>query len=117
MPCFEAHNPFLPLPPLQLVSPRLRCATLRSSLTRSSLFLPSNWCVLICVVPRFKAHQPAPPSSSPPASESSFAMCHTSKLTNPLLPLPPLQLVSPRLCRATFQSSPTCSSLFLPSSE
>src|SRR5216684_1380278 len=68
-------------------------------------------------MPRFKAHQPAPPSSSPPASESSFAMCHASKLTNPLLPLPPLQLVSPCLCRAAFQSSPTCSSLFLPSSK
>src|SRR5713226_7024500 len=122
MPCFEAHqptppssfppvsessfvmchaskltNPFLPLPPLQLVSPRLQCATLRSSLTRSSLFLPSNWCVLVCIVPRFKAHQPAPPFSSPPASESSLVMCHASKLTNPLLHLPPLQLVSPRL--------------------
>src|SRR5258708_14079325 len=64
---------------------------------------------------RFKAHQPAPPSSSPPASESLFAMCHASKLTNPLLPLPPLQLVSPHLCRAAFQSSPTRPSLFLPS--
>src|SRR5258708_12411601 len=68
-------------------------------------------------MPCFKAHQPAPPSSSPPASESLFAMCHALKLTNPLLPLPPLQLVSPRLCRATFQSSPTRSSLFLPSSK
>src|SRR5258707_3105817 len=68
-------------------------------------------------MPRFEAHQPTPPSSFPPASESSFVMCHASKLTNPFLPLPPLQLVSPRLCRATFQSSPTCSSLFLPSSK
>src|SRR5260221_210178 len=68
-------------------------------------------------MPRFKAHQPAPPSSSPPASESSFAMCHASKLTNLLLPLPPLQLVSPHLCRAAFQSSPTHSSLFLSSSQ
>src|SRR5258707_4320419 len=47
-------------------------------------------------VPRFQAHQPAPPTSSPPGSESSFVMCHVSKLTNPLLPLPPLQKVSPR---------------------
>ncbi len=38
-----------------------------------------------------------PPSSSLPASESSFVMCHVSKLTNPLLPLPPLQRVSPHL--------------------
>src|SRR5260370_21878438 len=90
-------NLLLPLPPLQQVSPCLRCATLRSSLTCSSLFLPSNWCVLICVMPCFKAHQPAPPSSSPPASESSLVTCHASKLTNPFLPLPPLLLVSPRL--------------------
>src|SRR5229473_2253992 len=90
-------NPLLPLPPLQLVSPHLCCAMLRSSPTRSSLFLPSSWCVLVCIVPHFKAHQPAPPSSSPPASESSLVTCHASKLTNPLLPLPPLQRVSPRL--------------------
>src|SRR5258708_2981555 len=65
-------------------------------------------------MPRFEAHQPTPPSSFPPASESSFVTCHALKLTNPLLPLPPLQLVSPRLCRAPFQISPTRSSLFLP---
>src|SRR5713226_407012 len=62
--------------------------------------------MLVCDVPRFQAHQPAPPSSSPPASECSFVTCHVSKLTNSLLPLPPLQEVSPRLCRATFSSSP-----------
>src|SRR5258707_11051452 len=66
---------------------------------------------------RFEAHQPTPPSSFPPASESSFVTCHASKLTNPFLPLPPLQLVSPHLCRAAFRSSPTRSSLFLPSSK
>src|SRR5713226_7978036 len=109
-------NPLLPLPPLQLVCPRLYRATFQSSPTRSSLFLPSSECVLACNVPCFKAHQPAPPSSSPPVGESSFVSCHVSKLTNLLLPLPPLQLVSPRLCRAMFQSSPTRSSLFLPSS-
>src|SRR5229473_3201995 len=109
-------NLLLPLPPLQQMSPHLQCATFRSSLTHSSLFLPSTWCVLIFVVPHFKAYQPAPPSSSPPASESLLVTCHASKLTNPFLPLPPLQLVSPCLCHATFQSSPTCSSLFLPSS-
>src|SRR5258707_707953 len=90
---------------------------LRTSLTHSSLFLPSNWCVLVCIVPHFKAHQPTPPSSSPPASESSLVTCHASKLTNPLLPLPPLQRVIPRLCRSLFPSSQTNSSLFLPSSE
>src|SRR5260370_370516 len=40
-------------------------------------------------MPRFKAHQPAPPSSSPPASESSFVTCHASKLTTPSLPFLP----------------------------
>src|SRR5713226_632507 len=54
--------------------------------------------------------------SCPPASEPSV-MCHVSKLTNGLLPLPPLLSVSPCLQRATFLSSPTRSSLFLPSSE
>src|SRR5258707_7545357 len=44
-------------------------------------------------------------------------MCHVSKLTNGLLPHPPLLSVSPHLQRATFLSSPTHSSLFLPSSE
>src|SRR5260370_13222313 len=67
-------------------------------------------------MPRFQAYQPAPPSSSPPVHESSFVMCHVSRLTNLLLPLPPLQLVSLLRC-ATFPSSPICSSLFLPSSQ
>src|SRR5258707_10885349 len=44
-------------------------------------------------------------------------MCHVSKLMNGLLPHPPLLSVSPRLQCATFLSSPTRSSLFLPSSE
>src|SRR5260221_681295 len=55
-------------------------------------------------MPRFEAYQPTPPSSFPPASESSFVTCHASKLTNPFLPLPPLQLVCPRLYRAMFQT-------------
>src|SRR5260370_12204907 len=54
--------------------------------------------------------------SCPPVSEPSVT-CHVSKLTNGLLPHPPLLSVSPRLQRATFLSSPTHSSLFLPSSE
>src|SRR5712692_9318487 len=65
-------------------------------------------------MPHFKAHQPAPPSSSPPVGESSFVTCHVSKLTNSLLPLPPLQSVSPHLCPATFRSSKTRSSLSSP---
>src|SRR5260370_5820946 len=35
-------------------------------------------------------------SSSPPLCDSLFVTCHVSKLTSPLLPLPPLQMVSPR---------------------
>src|SRR5216684_769810 len=38
---------------------------------------------------------PAHSSHSLPSSESSFAMGHISKLTNSLLPPPPLQQVSP----------------------
>src|SRR5229473_2919247 len=88
----------------------------------------------------FQAHQPAPLSFSPPESEPSFVTCHVSKLTSLLLPLPPLQMVSPRFAtchiseltnpflplsplqkanphfqHATFLSSPTHPSLFLPS--
>src|SRR5713226_8770010 len=66
-----------------------------NSTTHPFLFLPSRMSVFICDMPCFQAHQPAPPSSSPPGCESSFVMCHVSKLTNPLLPLPPLQQVSP----------------------
>src|SRR5260221_26807 len=59
---------------------------LRSSPTRSSLFLPSIEFVLSCELPCFEAHQPAPPSSSPPVGESSLVTCHVLKLTNPLPP-------------------------------
>src|SRR5260370_33498087 len=83
---------------------------------RTSPFFPSTTCFLVCDVPRFEAHQAAPPSSSPPVGECSFVTCHVSKLTKPLLPLPPLQSVSPLLLRATFPTSPCLSSLFLPSS-
>src|SRR5258707_15867766 len=61
--------------------------------------------------PRFEAHQPAPPSSSPPVDESSFVTCHVSKLTNSLLPLPPLDLVSPSLSFASFFTSQSTSFL------
>src|SRR5258708_110007 len=87
-------NLLLPLPPLQQVSPHLRFATLRSSLTHSSLFLPSTLSVLICVLPHFKAHQPAPLSSSPPAIQYSFVSCHVSTLPNLFLSRPLLRLVS-----------------------
>src|SRR5258708_613661 len=39
-------------------------------------------------MPGFESHQPAPPSSSPPVSQSLFVICHVLKLTNLLLPLP-----------------------------
>ena len=82
-------NLLLCLPPLQQVSHCLWHATFPSSLTCSSLFLPSSSWVLICDMPCFQAHQPAPPSSSPPGCKSSFVTCHISKLTNPLLSLLP----------------------------
>src|SRR5260370_14434779 len=87
----------------------------QSSHSHSSLSIRSSSSALIGVVPSFEAHRPIPPSSSPPVGESSFVSCHVSKLTNLLLPLPPLQQVSPRLRCATIRSSLTCSSLFLPS--
>src|SRR5258707_1245262 len=54
-----------------------------------------------CNVPHFRAHQPIPPSSSPPQSESSFPACHVSDLPNFLL---------------LFLHPPPLSSLSLPSS-
>src|SRR5260370_1148023 len=66
-------------------------------------------------MPHFRAHQCVPPF--PALQRVSPLMCHVSKLTNGLLPHPPLLSVSPCLQRATFLSSPTRSSLFLPSSE
>src|SRR5258708_1211861 len=79
----------------------------------SFLFLPSSKWVLVCDVLHFRTHQPAPPSSSSPASESLFTMCcrcptdlsssplvsessvmcHVSRLMNTLFPLSPLQQV------------------------
>src|SRR5258708_30262177 len=64
--------------------------------THPSLFLPSSRQVLICDVPHFQAHKPAPPPPSPPVGES-FVTCHIFKLMNALLPLPPFQWVSPCL--------------------
>src|SRR5258707_1020498 len=37
-----------------------------------------------------------------------FATCHISELTNPFLPLPPLQKANPHFQHAMFPSSPTC---------
>src|SRR5258708_22146885 len=47
-------------------------------------------------------------SSSPPVCESSFVTCHVSKLTSPLLPLPPLQIVSPHfaMCHISELTNP-----------
>src|SRR5258708_7221874 len=64
-------------------------------------------------MPHFQACQPAPPSSSPPASESLFAMCCISKLTNLLHPFPPLQQVSPRSRCPIDPSSPSLQLIYL----
>ncbi len=85
--------PSLFLPSSKWVLVHLQCAVFPNSPAQSSLFLPSSEWVLICDVLHFQAYQPAPPSSSPLASKFLFATCHTSKLTNPLLPLSPLQQV------------------------
>src|SRR5260370_23514884 len=74
---------------------------------RTSPFFPSTTCFLFCDVPRFEAHQPAPPSSSPPVRECSFVTCHVSRLTKPPPPLHPTQRSNARLCRATIRSPPT----------
>src|SRR5258707_15395092 len=55
------------------------------------------------------------PPFLPPGSESSFVRCHVSKLTNPLLPLPPLQPASSRFQVSMFPRSPAHSSVLLPS--
>src|SRR5260370_434693 len=69
-------------------------------------------------MPRFQAHQSAPPSFSPPASESSFVMCQVSKLTNLLLPHPPLQFVTAHCNMPCFQArQPTPPSSSPPVSE
>src|SRR5260370_32818813 len=109
-------NGLLPLPPLLSVSPHLQCATFLSSPTRSSLFLPSSESLFAtCHVSELTN----PLLPLPPLWQVSplFAMCHVSELTNPFLPLPPLQQVSPCLQCATFLSSPTRFSCFLPSSK
>src|SRR5713226_9987556 len=64
--------------------------------TCPSLFLPSSQRVLVCDIPHFQAHKPAPPPPSPPVGES-FVTCHIFKLMNALLPLPLFQWVSPCL--------------------
>src|SRR5260370_639219 len=97
---------------------------LPSSQTLSSPFLPPSELVLGSDLPAFHVHQPPPPSPSlllsssrsffvsvisslpahhpplsffPPAPRSSFLTCPAFNLSNLLLPLPPLQCVSPRL--------------------
>src|SRR5712692_10611284 len=109
-------NGLLPLPPLLSVSPHLQCATFLSSPTCSSLFLPSSESsfAMSHVSELTNLLLPLPPLQQ---VSPLFAMCHISKLTNLFLPLPPLQEVSPCLQCATFLSSPTCFSHFLPSSK
>src|SRR5258707_383413 len=68
-------------------------------------------------MPCFQAHEWTPPSSSPPVGESSFAMCHISELSNPLLPLPPLQSVRPSIVPPFLPLQPAPPSSSLPSSE
>src|SRR5258708_2979724 len=90
-------NPLLPLPPLHLITPLFSLPNFQTSPTRSSLLLHPSLYAFISLVPSFKAHHPFTPSSPPPICDSSFLVSHPSKLTNPFLPLPPLQLVSPHL--------------------
>src|SRR5260221_4077259 len=68
-----------------------------------------------CNVPHFRAHQPVPPSSSPPESESSFPACHVSELTNSLLLFLPSRKRVFFLQHPIFLSSPTRPSPSLPS--
>src|SRR5258707_574576 len=63
-------------------------------------------------MPCFQAHQPAPPSFSPPVSEFLFVTCHISKLTNLLLPLPPFNSCFAFLLFAIFESYLFACSLF-----
>src|SRR5229473_119922 len=56
---------------------------------------PASESSFICNVLHFQTHWPTPPSFLPPVSESSLATCHVSELTNLLLPLSPFQQVSP----------------------
>src|SRR5258708_13608537 len=67
--------------------------------------------------PCFQAHEWTPPSSSPPVGESSFATCHVSELSNPLLPLPPLQLVLPCILPHFLPHQPTSPPFSPPASE
>src|SRR5258708_1238950 len=80
--------PTPPLPPLHHVIPPLPSCHL-SPLPYPSPPPPPPRKPPFCNVPHFRARQPAPPSSSPPASEFLFAMCRVSELMNALLP--PLQ--------------------------
>ncbi len=83
-------SPLLPLPPLQLVSPCLWCATFPSSPTCSSLFLSSSWWVLICDMPHFQAHQHIPTltAMTMDCCQASSIYLHPSGVKSPfLLPL------------------------------
>src|SRR5260370_1066094 len=81
-PLSHSLNPLLHPPPLHRVRPPLSPPSFPILPPRFSIDPPSSELVLLSDLPPLQAHQPAPPSSSPPACESSFVMCHVSKLTN-----------------------------------
>src|SRR5258707_1245260 len=97
----ELTNPFLPLPPLHKANPHFQHAMFPTSPTSFSSFF-----TLL----------PSPPSPSPPAISLFFCNMPPFQPHHPL-PLPPSPRKGPFLQHATFLSSPTCSSLFLPSSK
>ncbi len=119
VPHFQTHWPTPPsfLPPVSessFVTCHISKLTNPLLPSPSSSPLASESSFAVCHVSQ--AHQHAFPSFCPLASELSVT-CHVSKLMNGLLPLPPPLLVHPHLQHAMFLSSPTHSSLFLPSSE
>src|SRR5260221_12705103 len=68
-----------------------------------------------CNVPHFQAHQPIPHSSSPPESKSSFPAFHLSKPTNFLLLLLPPRNRLLFFLGPAFPRPPTRSPLLPPS--
>src|SRR5258708_1414823 len=102
MPRFQPHQPS---PPSSSPLPSKSWFVTRHFSNLTTPLLPPPPCSLLpyhspahsSPVPSPDPFRSASPSSSPPGSESLFVTCHVSNLTNPLLPLPPLQRVSPRL--------------------
>src|SRR5260370_1299900 len=91
-------NPLFPLPPLLCLIPSFFPPPFRSSPTPSSLFLPPpRRLFFIFFPPTFHLHLPLLSFSSPPVRGALFFSSPLPSPALPLLPLPPLQLVSPRL--------------------